>query len=93
MTGCFTHDPAHRPLVCHRLSRGLGLGADFFYGTPDGGLLGVGRFLNSSVQGPNWLTGGSAGPEGSIFAMVILLLCAGLIHFRFPKAIYPDRPV
>jgi membrane protease YdiL (CAAX protease family) len=65
----------------------------FFYGTPDSGLLGVGRFLNSSVQGPNWLTGGSAGPEGSIFAIVILFLCALLIHLRFPKAIYPDRPV
>ena len=65
----------------------------FFYGTPDSGLLGVGRFLNSSVRGPNWLTGGSAGPEGSMCAMVILLLCAGLIHFRFPKALYPDRPV
>jgi hypothetical protein len=65
----------------------------FFYGTPDSGLLGVGRLLNTSVRGPNWLTGGSAGPEGSIFAMVILLLCAALIHLRFPKAIYPDRPV
>jgi len=65
----------------------------FFYGTPDSGLLGVGRLLNTSVHGPNWLTGGSAGPEGSIFAMLILLLCAALIHLRFPKAIYPDRPV
>ena len=65
----------------------------FFYGTPDSGLLGVGRFLNTSVQGPNWITGGSAGPEGSIFAMFVLLLCALLVHFRFPKAIYPDRPI
>jgi len=65
----------------------------FFYGTPDSGLLGVGRFLNTSVQGPDWLTGGSAGPEGSVVALVVLLLCALLIHFRFPKAIYPDRPV
>lgn len=65
----------------------------FFYGTPDSGLLGVGRFLNSSVHGPNWFTGGSAGPEGSIFSIVVLLVCAGLIHLRFPKAIYPDRPV
>lgn len=64
----------------------------FFYGTPDSGLLGVGRLLNTSVHGPNWLTGGSAGPEGSIFAMLILLLCAALIHLRFPKALYPDRP-
>ena len=65
----------------------------FFYGTPDSGLLGVGRFLNTSVQGPDWLTGGSAGPEGSVFALFVLLLFALLIHVRFPQAIYPDRPV
>ena len=65
----------------------------FFYGTPDSGLLGVGRFLNTSVRGPHWLTGGSAGPEGSLIALFVLLLCALLIHFRFPNAIYPDRPI
>lgn len=64
----------------------------FFYGTSDSGLLGVGRFLNSSVTGPDWLTGGSAGPEGSIYAIVALLFCALLIHFRFQNAIYEDRP-
>ncbi|MGA2745357.1 MAG: type II CAAX endopeptidase family protein [Candidatus Sulfotelmatobacter sp.] len=64
----------------------------FFYGTPDSGLLGVGRFLNTSVHGANWITGGSAGPEGSIFAMVVLVMCAGLVHLRFPRAVYPDRP-
>jgi membrane protease YdiL (CAAX protease family) len=65
----------------------------FFYGTPDSGLLGVGRYLNTSVQGPKWLTGGSAGPEGSVIAFLVLLLCALLVHLRFPKAEYPDRPV
>jgi uncharacterized protein len=64
----------------------------FFYGTPDSGLLGVGRYLNTSVQGPNWLTGGSAGPEGSVIALLVLLLFALLVHFRFPNAVYPDRP-
>jgi len=64
----------------------------FFYGTPDSGLLGVGRYLNTSVQGPKWLTGGSAGPEGSVIAFVVLLLCALLVHLRFPSAVYPDRP-
>jgi len=68
-------------------------GQTFFYGTPDSGLLGSGRLLNTSVQGPDWLTGGSAGPEGSILAIFSLLLCATLIHLRFPKAIYPDRPL
>ena len=65
----------------------------FFYGTPDSGMLGVGRFLNTSVQGPNWLTGGSAGPEGSVIAFLVLLLFALIIHLRFPNAVYPDRPV
>jgi membrane protease YdiL (CAAX protease family) len=65
----------------------------FFYGTPDSGLLGAGRYLNTSVQGPDWLTGGTAGPEGSVIALVLLLFCALLIHIRFPRAIYPDRPL
>src|SRR5208282_5785603 len=64
----------------------------FFYGTPDSGLLGVGRYLNTSVQGPKWLTGGSAGPEGSVIAFLVVLLCALLVHLRFPKAVYPDHP-
>jgi membrane protease YdiL (CAAX protease family) len=65
----------------------------FFYGTPDSGLLGLGRLLNTSAQGPAWLTGASAGPEGSILAILALLLCALLLHFRFPHALYPDRPL
>jgi membrane protease YdiL (CAAX protease family) len=65
----------------------------YFYGTPNSGLLGAGRFLNSSVQGPTWLTGGSAGPEGSVLTLLTLVLGALLIHFRFPRAVYPDRPV
>jgi len=65
----------------------------FFYGTPDSGLMGVGYFLNTSSQGPAWLTGGSAGPEGSLLSLLILLLAALFIQLRFPEAIYPDRPV
>jgi membrane protease YdiL (CAAX protease family) len=64
----------------------------FFYGTPDSGLLGVGRLLNTVSVGSKWLTGGSAGPEGSVVAFVTLLFCALLIHLRFPNTIYPDRP-
>lgn len=64
----------------------------FFYGTADSGLKGVGYFLNTSTQGPNWLTGGSTGPEGSVFSLVVILVAALLIHLRFPTAIYPDRP-
>ncbi|HTQ95367.1 MAG TPA: CPBP family intramembrane glutamic endopeptidase, partial [Candidatus Acidoferrum sp.] len=64
----------------------------FFYGTADSGLKSVGYFLNTSTEGPRWLTGGSTGPEGSVLSLIILLLAALLMHFRFPKALYPDRP-
>ncbi len=65
----------------------------FFYGTPNSGLLGAGRLLSTSVHGSNWLTGGSAGPEGSVITLLTLALCALLIRLRFPTAVYPDRPV
>jgi membrane protease YdiL (CAAX protease family) len=65
----------------------------YFYGTPNSGLLGAGRFLSTSVRGPNWLTGGSAGPEGSVITLLTLVLRALAIHFRFPRAVYPDCPV
>ncbi|MFZ3334126.1 MAG: CPBP family intramembrane glutamic endopeptidase, partial [Candidatus Acidiferrales bacterium] len=64
----------------------------FFYGTPDSGLVGVGHYLNTSVNGSKWITGGSAGPEGSVIAFFVILICAGLVHLRFPRVIYPDRP-
>jgi uncharacterized protein len=64
----------------------------FFYGTADSGLLGIGRYLSTSLEGPSWITGGSAGPEGSVLALLALALCALLVHLRFPRAVYPDYP-
>jgi hypothetical protein len=64
----------------------------FFYGTADSGMFGMGRYLTSSIGGPNWISGGSAGPEGSVIALIVLGLCALLIHLRFPVGIYPDYP-
>jgi hypothetical protein len=64
-----------------------------FYGTPDNGLFGTEPLVNSSVQGPNWLTRGLAGPEGSVIALIVIRFCALLIHLRFPLVLYPDRPL
>ncbi|HTV59311.1 MAG TPA: type II CAAX endopeptidase family protein [Verrucomicrobiae bacterium] len=78
---------------------GIGLHASwdwaqtFFYGTPDSGLLGVGHLLNSASAGSKWVSGGSAGPEGSVFSLLVILLAAAFIHLRFPKALYPNKPV
>jgi hypothetical protein len=46
--------------------------------------LAQGHLLNSSFHGPNWLTGGTVGPEGSYLVFGVLVISAVAIHFMFP---------
>jgi uncharacterized protein len=57
----------------------------FFYSVPDSGILAKGHLFNSTFQGPTWLTGGKVGPEGSVFAFLVLIIGGVGIHFIFPK--------
>ena len=59
-------------------------GETYFYSVPDSGQVASGHLLNSSLHGPNWLSGGTVGPEGSIFVFVVLALWAVAIHYMFP---------
>jgi membrane protease YdiL (CAAX protease family) len=59
-------------------------GETYFYSVPDSGILAKGHLLNSSFHGPEWLTGGTVGPEASVFAFVVLALSAAAIHYLFP---------
>ena len=56
----------------------------YLYSVPDSGIPATGHLMSSSLHGPRWLTGGPAGPEGSVFAFVILALAAVVIHCLFP---------
>ena len=62
---------------------GLHAGNDYaetyIFGVPDSGLPAAGRALVPSIHGPEWLSGGSVGPEGSIVSLVALLLLIPLI--------------
>jgi uncharacterized protein len=62
----------------------------FLYGVPDSGFTFKGRFLNPAFHGPTWLTGGSAGPEGSIVALLVEVAIIGLLLLRFPAS--PKAP-
>jgi membrane protease YdiL (CAAX protease family) len=48
----------------------------FLFSVPIAGVSGAGKLLHSSLHGPRWLTGGSVGPDGSVFALVVLLAMA-----------------
>ena len=49
-------------------------GETYVYSVPDSGTVMRGHLLNASLHGPAWLTGGSAGPEGSALAFVVLAI-------------------
>lgn len=62
----------------------------FIYSVPDSGVMAMGHLLNSSFHGPAWLTGGTVGPEASVFTFGIiaaLFVVFGLTHreVRFPR--------
>ena len=49
-----------------------GIGGKFFYSVPDSGTVAPGHLLKTSLHGPAWLTGGSAGPEGSALVFILV---------------------
>ncbi|MGH9358033.1 MAG: lysostaphin resistance A-like protein [Terriglobia bacterium] len=61
----------------------------FVYSVPDSGIVAHGRLLNSRLHGAKWLTGGSVGPEGSLFAFIVIVNLFIVLHLLYPKACYP----
>jgi membrane protease YdiL (CAAX protease family) len=51
-------------------------GQTFFYGVPDSGIPPYHNLFNSVFNGPRWLTGGSVGPEASVFTPTVLMIVA-----------------
>ena len=65
-------------------------GESFFYGAPDSGSRAPAHLLTAVFSGPDWLTGGSAGPEGSALCIPIILVVAILVVWRLRETKYPD---
>jgi membrane protease YdiL (CAAX protease family) len=63
-------------------------GQTFFYGVPDSGLAPYHNLFNSSFNGPAWLTGGTVGPEASIFTPIALALVAILFSRMYREKRY-----
>ena len=60
-------------------------GETFLYSVPNSGMVFEGHLSNASLQqGKVWLTGGTVGPEGSVFSFLTMGVLALAIHFLFP---------
>jgi len=62
-------------------------GQTFFYGVPDSGIPAYHSFFNCSFSGPRWLTGGTVGPEASVFTPVVL----GIVAIVFTQVCRENR--
>jgi membrane protease YdiL (CAAX protease family) len=68
-------------------------GETFLYSVPDSGIVAPGHLLASSFHGPRWLTGGTVGPEASLFDFLIIAIAFLIFDrvYRTAKAYPPAR--
>jgi CAAX protease family protein len=66
------------------LHAGFDWAESFLYSVPDSGEMLKGHLSNAMLRGPDWLTGGSVGPEGSVFCFVTIALQFLVAHWLFP---------
>ena len=59
-------------------------GETFLYSVPNSGIVFEGHLSNASLHGAKWLTGGTVGPEGSVFSFLTMGILAFAIHLLFP---------
>jgi membrane protease YdiL (CAAX protease family) len=67
-------------------------GESFFYSTPNSGIHAVGHLFNASLLGPKWLSGGTVGPEASVFDVIVTVAGILLLAKLYPEAKYPASP-
>lgn len=59
-------------------------GETFLFSVPDSGTMMQGHLSNAVLHGPKWLTGGSVGPEGSVFCFLTMGLQFLVVALFFP---------
>jgi membrane protease YdiL (CAAX protease family) len=59
-------------------------GETFLFSVPNSGVLYDHHLSGATLHGADWLTGGTIGPEGSVFSFLILGLSFLVIHLLFP---------
>lgn len=59
-------------------------GETFLFSVPNSGVIYDQHLSSAVLHGGTWLTGGTVGPEGSVFSFLTLGLSALVIHLLFP---------
>jgi len=67
-------------------------GESFFYSTPNSGIQATGHMLKASLVGSKWLSGGTVGPEASVYDLIVTIIGILLLIKLYPNAKYPVAP-
>ncbi len=62
-------------------------GETFLYSVPNSGYVFPGHLSSSSLHGHAWLTGGTVGPEGSVFSFLTMGILFLVIHRLYPARV------
>lgn len=67
---------------------GYDWGQTFFYGVPNSGFTPSHSLFHVTLNGPQWMTGGTVGPEASVACPLVLAFVAILFSLRYREARY-----
>jgi len=82
---CFALKRTRNLWFCVGLHAAFDYGETFLFSVPDSGVVFPGHLSNAVLKnGPVWLTGGTVGPEGSVFSFLTMGLLVLVIHIMFP---------
>jgi uncharacterized protein len=68
-------------------------GETFLYSVPNSGIVFEGHLSNASLHGAKWLTGGTVGPEGSVFSFLTMGILTLAIATLFPAKKAAPTPI
>src|ERR1700688_2683044 len=88
---CFSVRRTSSLWVAGGMHAAFDFGETFFYSVPDSGVVLPGHLSDATLHGPAWLTGGTAGPEASVFHFVLLFIFFYVIHRLYPANKIPGE--
>ena len=68
-------------------------GETYLYSVPNSGTTMQGNLSHAVLHGPTWLTGGTVGPEGSVFCFLTMGLQFLVVMWLFPKKDAESSPL
>ncbi len=63
-------------------------GQTYLYSVPDSGTMEPGHLMRPMFRGPDWLTGGSVGPEASVLCFLVIAIVGTAFARRHPAVKY-----